>query len=535
MTRLTHSIQFYLCILILIMVTHVACQSGCNVPSRENPVLFIPILDSIIIDGDSGDWPVSPSPLRIFSDVCGNVPAASDLSVSFRLGWDPGGLLILVDVQDDSIVEDPERFWNGDGIEMFISPRSGSFDIVQYSVRPSFDQPDSAVRVKTYDHRRTLTGLSVSPTSLFHSKKLPDGYRLEGRIPLEVIGLDEPLSGLELAVQMYVHDADMETDSMNQSLPWYPVRDSYRNPYAFFTVRFMHSVPDAPKYEIRACVRDDKYLRIKILSEYGNEKDKMQLICGDFHTQFKLNPVEDGLCMKQLDYPLRKFDSDENLQFLLKDSLIFSIHPCLLYRIYQDIPEPGRYEDEIRIFEIVDHFQPPPDSVILFTGSSTIRRWYDMEYFLPGITLLNRGFGGSTMMDLNLYADRIVFPYKPSRIFVYEGDNDIAGGTDPAEFIEECTTFIHNCAEHVPEADLFFISIKPSLARIKNWEEMQDANRMLSDLANRYEKVHFIDVSEFMLNADGRPRNDIFVEDGLHLNVKGYGILAEAIKPFIYK
>jgi lysophospholipase L1-like esterase len=139
------------------------------------------------------------------------------------------------------------------------------------------------------------------------------------------------------------------------------------------------------------------------------------------------------------------------------------------------------------------------------------------------------------MKDLNHFTERIVFPYNPSRVFVYEGDNDLGGGTVPAEFIEECREFIEECSKRIPDAEICFLSIKPSLARIRKWDEMKVANRMLRDLAEQYEKVRFIDISEGMLDPEGMPRKDIFVEDGLHLNAEGYEILARAIRPAVYE
>ena len=151
------------------------------------------------------------------------------------------------------------------------------------------------------------------------------------------------------------------------------------------------------------------------------------------------------------------------------------------------------------------------------------------------MTLLSRGFGGSTMKDLNYYAGRIVFPYHPARVFVYEGDNDIAGGATPEEFIQDCRDFIEACRKNIPQAEIIFLSIKPSLARIRYWKKMHAANGMLEELAAANDQVRFIDISSGMLDPEGRPRKDIFVEDGLHLNAKGYRILSDALKPVVYE
>ena len=183
----------------------------------------------------------------------------------------------------------------------------------------------------------------------------------------------------------------------------------------------------------------------------------------------------------------------------------------------------------------MDYFNPPPEGSRLFTGSSTIRTWHGMEYDFPGIPLVKRGFGGSTMKDVNYYASRIIFPYKPSRIFIYEGDNDIARGASPSEFISDCMDFILLCRQHIPDTEIFFLSIKPSPARIRNWHQMKEANRMLSGLAAGNEMIHYIDITADMLNSDGTPRRDIYKSDNLHLNQAGYEMLRDAIAPYLYE
>jgi len=64
--------------------------------------------------------------------------------------------------------------------------------------------------------------------------------------------------------------------------------------------------------------------------------------------------------------------------------------------------------------------------VILFTGSSSVRFWKDIQSYFPEYNVVNRGFGGSTMADLLYYTDKLIIPYRPRMIFIYEGDNDLA-------------------------------------------------------------------------------------------------------------
>lgn len=513
---------------------------ACSYPPDKLPegahLQNISYRSNIQIDGDPGDWLPGNDWLRIYSDLSGRVPDSSDYSCRFMLAWDSAGILILAEIRDDAIYEDGNKYWNGDGMEFYISPEIGSFDILQTSVRPSYDLPGNQVAVNYYDHRRTDSIRGIEPTSEFCCSKRNGIYHLEGRIPFNLAGIEQPRLGDTIALQLYFNDSDMEDDSANFSLPWYPVRESYRNPYAFHAVQLVEkSNPENPP-EIRAFFMDNEFLHINIFSDQQYGKKQLGLLTGELKKEVSLVPEIAGIYSCRLAFPADIFASgDARLFFLRKDSLYFSLHPCLIPRIYEHLPEPNRFEDEIRIFETIDCFNPPPENPVLFTGSSTIRKWEDIAGSFPDIPLINRGFGGSTMEDLNHYFHRVVSAYSPSRIFIYEGDNDIARGASPQIFIEECRKFIELCHKHCPDSEIYFISIKPSPARFKNWNEMKEANLMLSDLASVHEKVYFIDIGFMFLGDSGLPEPALFLKDRLHLNKYGYDSLIRALMPHVYK
>ncbi|MEQ8881269.1 MAG: hypothetical protein RLQ12_16615, partial [Cyclobacteriaceae bacterium] len=87
---------------------------------------------------------------------------------------------------------------------------------------------------------------------------------------------------------------------------------------------------------------------------------------------------------------------------------------------------PQRFEKTILEYEEADKANFPPKGANLFVGSSSIRIWQDIADYFPDHEVINRGFGGSMYSDLLYYLDRIVLPYEPAKIFIYEGDNDIA-------------------------------------------------------------------------------------------------------------
>jgi hypothetical protein len=75
---------------------------------------------------------------------------------------------------------------------------------------------------------------------------------------------------------------------------------------------------------------------------------------------------------------------------------------------------PIRRRGPIRRFEVLDKAKPPPAGAVLFTGSSSIARWSDVAKHFPDYAVIKRGFGGSTIPEVNHFLDRIVLPHRPS-------------------------------------------------------------------------------------------------------------------------
>src|SRR5215207_9430258 len=88
----------------------------------------------------------------------------------------------------------------------------------------------------------------------------------------------------------------------------------------------------------------------------------------------------------------------------------------------------GQWEKEIAAYEQMDRTHPPPKGALLFTGSSTIRLWQTLAQDFPGHRVINRGFGGSQIVDATHFAERIIFPYEPRVVFLRAGGNDIHAG-----------------------------------------------------------------------------------------------------------
>lgn len=195
------------------------------------------------------------------------------------------------------------------------------------------------------------------------------------------------------------------------------------------------------------------------------------------------------------------------------------------------------FHSEIQQFKKEDSLRFPPKNAILFLGSSSFRKWNDVQDYFPGYQIINRGFGGSSFPDAIRYFNDIVVPYHPRQIVIYEGDNDLASSNNITadSVLNRFKTLFNLIRKNLPNANIAFVSIKPSLSREKLMPEMEQANSLIQKFLQTKKNAAFIDVFHPMLNKNGTPRNDIFLEDGLHMNAKGYAIWQKVMQPYLIK
>lgn len=196
--------------------------------------------------------------------------------------------------------------------------------------------------------------------------------------------------------------------------------------------------------------------------------------------------------------------------------------------------DPKRFANDIKNFQELDK-QKPSEGDILFVGSSSIRFWTTLQQDFPEYEVLNRGFGGSHMSDLLFYLDELVLKYKPRKVFIYEGDNDINDKEDSAAILKEAQEIVKKIHNALPNTKIIFISAKPSIARWNLKNQYIQLNYRLKSYANQYSYLDFIDVWNPMLDSRGNPMTDIFIEDNLHMNAKGYEIWQKVIEPYVKK
>jgi lysophospholipase L1-like esterase len=193
------------------------------------------------------------------------------------------------------------------------------------------------------------------------------------------------------------------------------------------------------------------------------------------------------------------------------------------------------FAEDIAAFKKQDSISFPPKQAILFVGSSSFTNWKDVQNYFPQFTILNRGFGGSSVSDVIRYADDIIFPYMPKQIVIYCGENDLAAADSvTGEMVyQRFVQLFKMIREKMPKVPLAFISLKPSPSRWHLKEKMIEANKLIKKYLRKKKNAAFIDVYHKMLGTDGTPIKEIFIEDNLHMNTKGYAIWQKIIEPYL--
>jgi lysophospholipase L1-like esterase len=214
--------------------------------------------------------------------------------------------------------------------------------------------------------------------------------------------------------------------------------------------------------------------------------------------------------------------------------LLLSFLAVLVLAVYGYAQKP--FYGEIQAFKAQDSARFPPKNAILFVGSSSFRMWDNMQGMFPGYTIINRGFGGSTLAQLADYMNDIVFPYKPKQIVIYSGENDIATDSVSAFTVfERFKTVYDMIRAKFPGVSIVYVSIKPSPSRVQHLNTVQTANRLIRSFLKNKSNARFVDVYAGMVDASGMPKQELFLEDDLHMNQQGYKIWQKAIQPHLLK
>jgi len=216
--------------------------------------------------------------------------------------------------------------------------------------------------------------------------------------------------------------------------------------------------------------------------------------------------------------------------------LLFSFLVVFIFML--NIAYSQSFKNEIDAFQKADSISMLAPNGIIFAGSSSFRIWKDINTVFSGYPIINRGFGGSSLPDVIHYAKETILKYKPKQIFIYCGENDIAGNsnvTADTVLLRFKTLFSIIRKELGKKTEVVFVSIKPSVSRWHLEKTFVQANILVKDFLSNDAHSQFLDVHSSMLNTDGSVMKDIFLGDNLHMNAKGYVIWTSIIQPVLMK
>lgn len=170
---------------------------------------------------------------------------------------------------------------------------------------------------------------------------------------------------------------------------------------------------------------------------------------------------------------------------------------------------------------------------VVFAGSSSIALWSDLAATFPSLPVVNRGIGGTWLSDLADLAPGLVLSYEPDTVVVYAGENDLGAGQTVESVVAAFQRFREQLRASRPNAHLVFLALKPSLYREKLLPAFEEANRQIAAACQADSRCTFVDVFTPMLNPEGRPRAELFIEDGLHMNEAGYKLWTDLLAPVL--
>ncbi len=186
---------------------------------------------------------------------------------------------------------------------------------------------------------------------------------------------------------------------------------------------------------------------------------------------------------------------------------------------------------------------------VYFEGDSITRRWgtSDQKYkeFLAnwrqnffGWNAADFGWGGDTVQNIlwrlnNGELDSV----NPKVIVVLAGTNNV-GKTSPqssedprvADITRGIKAILDTCQQKAPNATIVLMGITP---RNDNIAVMPIINRINENIAKfaAGKKIRYLNINDKLADKDGKLLEGMAVQDGLHLDLKGYQVWAEALKP----
>jgi lysophospholipase L1-like esterase len=191
--------------------------------------------------------------------------------------------------------------------------------------------------------------------------------------------------------------------------------------------------------------------------------------------------------------------------------------------------DPQRFAAEVAAIAA----RPTEAGGIVFTGSSSVRKWTTLRADFPGLPVHNHGFGGSTIHDLLAYFDPLIGRHQPSLVVLYTGSNDLAAGLPVEDAFHDYQAVLTLIHAQLPATRVVVNSVKIAPSRAAQIPAVNELNGRLRKWVATKRWARYVDATSYLADGAGEPRPEFFLADGLHLNAAGYSVWRAILEPVV--
>lgn len=171
---------------------------------------------------------------------------------------------------------------------------------------------------------------------------------------------------------------------------------------------------------------------------------------------------------------------------------------------------------------------------ILFIGDS-LTECGDWDKLFPNKNIINFGIADNKTSDILNRIDKI-FDYKPSKIFIMMGINDLGEDRLISEIIDDYQEVVRKLTQQWNNGELFLLGILPTdktrwSKTELTYENINVVNKLIGEIAKDY-KATFINMTPYFIDSNNNLDSKL-TTDGLHLSSDGYKVWKNIIKDYI--
>lgn len=192
---------------------------------------------------------------------------------------------------------------------------------------------------------------------------------------------------------------------------------------------------------------------------------------------------------------------------------------------------------ETRINKLAKQYQSAEKGGVLIMGSSTMDYWSDWQTDIGNRLGYNVGIGGTIVEDWLYAYDKLVKPFNPSTILIYLGGNNINNMGHTGKYTESLMeNLLSKMHADFPDAKIYYIYSMAVPSCYKGGKFNYEYGQFIEEMKKLVADTDWLNgIDTFTsLTKDGEARKDLYRNDGIHLNEKGYDIFAQIINDAVF-